>query len=78
MSFLSSLKPKIYQKTFYIGKKKILKLTKEGIRKFLFKSVWILVMLLMAFSMLFGGLAMLIPQDNTTIILPENYIDLTQ
>lgn len=73
---LDSIRPRIYKKTFYIGQKKILKLTKEGIRKFGFKAIWVLLLLVMGLTMILGGLAALLPQENSTQTLPANYIDL--
>lgn len=59
--FLSKLKPKIYKKSLYIGQKEIIKFTSAGIKKFLFKIVWIVIVTVMLISMILGGLALTQP-----------------
>lgn len=76
-SFFSSIKPKVYKKKFYIGKKAIITLTSRGIRKFLFMFIWYIVVIIILFSMIFGGLIMFFGSNKTTttntnsIILPN-------
>lgn len=64
--FFLSIKPKVYKKKLFIGKRKILTLTYNGIFKFISKLVWIILVIMILFSMIFGGLAMFLPNSTSS------------
>jgi len=58
-----NIKPRIYKKTLFIGKKRIFKFTKEYTFKFLHKAIWILLLLILIVTMVFGGVALLLGSE---------------
>ncbi len=71
------VKPKVYKKSLYIGKKRIFKFTKEYTYKALFKAVWILMFLLIILTMILGGIGMMMNQGttNTGRSIPINFLN---
>ncbi len=55
---LKKIKPKFYKKGFYVGNNLLIKFTFDGIKLFLYKLIWIIVIIVMLLAMLLGGLAL--------------------
>ncbi len=60
----SNIRPKVYKRTLFFGKNQIIRFTSDGIKKFLFKLTWIVIVAVMLLSMILGGLA--ITQQSST------------
>jgi hypothetical protein len=60
-----SLKPRIYKKVLYIGEKKVIKLTKQGIRQAATKVLLVFITAVMLLTMIFGGFALLFSQEQS-------------
>ncbi len=64
ISIPKKIKPRIYKKTLYIGNLRLFKFTREYSKKFLHKTVWMILLITIMITMVFGSLAMLFGSAN--------------
>lgn len=66
----AKIKPKIYKKRLFIGKREVIRFTAKGIKKVLHKIIWIFVVIIILATMIFGGFVLFVQSTTPTTTDP--------